>query len=135
MGMRDMNVESKDGSLFALGFSLRPETKYLRPILMDRIAMLSEIVAANPADSFARYGLAMEYSKAGQIEQALAEFKTLIENNPDYTPGYFMAAQALANASRVDEAKRWLVDGISSARRTGNNHAQSEMTAMLEDLG
>jgi len=97
--------------------------------------MLSEIVAANPADSFARYGLAMEYSKAGQIEQALAEFKTLIEKNPDYTPGYFMAAQALANASRVDEAKRWLVDGISSARRTGNNHAQSEMTAMLEELG
>jgi tetratricopeptide (TPR) repeat protein len=133
--MRVMNVESKDGSLFALGFSLRPETKYLRPILMDRIAMLSEIVAANPADSFARYGLAMEYSKAGQIEQALAEFKTLIEKNPDYTPGYFMAAQALANASRADEAKRWLVDGISSARRTGNNHAQSEMTAMLEELG
>ncbi|HSZ64486.1 MAG TPA: tetratricopeptide repeat protein [Terriglobales bacterium] len=102
---------------------------------MDRIAMLSEIVAANPADSFARYGLAMEYSKAGRIEQAVAEFKTLIEKNPDYTPAYFMAAQALANASRVDEAKRWLVDGISSARRTGNNHAQSEMTAMLEELG
>jgi tetratricopeptide (TPR) repeat protein len=102
---------------------------------MDRIAMLTEIVTANPADSFARYGLAMEYSKAGQVEQALAEFKTLIERNPDYTPAYFMAAQALANASRVDEAKRWLVDGISSARRTGNNHAQSEMTTMLEELG
>jgi hypothetical protein len=28
-----------------------------------------------------------------------------------------------------------LVDGISSARRTGNAHAQSEMTAMLEELG
>ena len=96
--------------------------------------MLSEILAANPEDSFARYGLAMEYSKAGQIEQALAEFKTLIEKNPDYTPAYFMAAQTLASASRVDEAKRWLVDGISSARRTGNKHAQSEMTAMLEDL-
>jgi hypothetical protein len=32
-----------------------------------------------------------------------------------------MAAQTLAGASRVDEAKRMLVDGISSARRTGNN--------------
>src|SRR5277367_385260 len=102
---------------------------------MDRIGMLTEIVAANPADSFARYGLAMEYSRAGQIEQALAEFKTLIEKNPDYTPAYFMAAQALAKASRVDEAKRWLVDGISSARRTGNTHAQAEMTAMLEEIG
>jgi tetratricopeptide (TPR) repeat protein len=101
---------------------------------MDRIAMLSEILTANPADSFARYGLAMEYSKSGQVDQALEEFKTLIERNPDYTAAYFMAAQALANASRVDEAKRWLVDGISSARRTGNAHAQSEMTAMLEEL-
>jgi tetratricopeptide (TPR) repeat protein len=102
---------------------------------MDRIALLSEILAANPEDTFARYGLAMEYSKAGQIEQALEEYKTLIEKNPDYTPAYFMAAQTLADAGRVDEAKRWLVDGISSARRTSNQHAQSEMTAMLEELG
>jgi len=102
---------------------------------MDRIAALTEILAANPDDAFARYGLAMEYAKAGQIEPALQEFKTLIEKNPDYTPAYFMAAQTLASASRVDEAKRWLVDGVSSARRTGNAHAQSEMTAMLEDLG
>jgi tetratricopeptide (TPR) repeat protein len=102
---------------------------------MDRIAALTEILAANPEDRFARYGLAMEYSKAGQIEQAVQEFKTLIEKNPDYTPAYFMAAQTLASASRIDEAKRLLVDGISSASRTGNAHAQSEMTAMLEELG
>jgi len=102
---------------------------------MDRIAMLSEILTANPDDSFARYGLAQEYSNAGQIDQALKEFKTLIEKNSDYTPAYFMAAQALAKADRTDEAKRMLVDGISSARRTVNTHAQSEMTAMLEELG
>ena len=101
---------------------------------MDRIALLTEILTANPDDTFARYGLALEYSKAGQTEQALHEFKTLIEKNPDYTPGYFMAAQTLASASRIDEAKRMLVDGISSARRTGNTHAQSEMTTMLEEL-
>ena len=45
-----------------------------------------------------------------------------------------MAAQTLAKAERIDEAKRMLVEGISSARRTGNAHAQSEMTAMLEEL-
>ncbi|MGO9401999.1 MAG: tetratricopeptide repeat protein [Terriglobales bacterium] len=102
---------------------------------MDRIAALTEILTENPEDAFARYGLAMEYSKAGQTDQALQEYKTLIEKNPDYTPAYFMAAQMLASASRVDEAKRWLVDGIASARRTNNAHAQSEMTAMLEELG
>ena len=102
---------------------------------MDRIALLTEILTATPDDTFARYGLALEYSKAGQTEQALREFKILIEKNPDYTPAYFMAAQTLAGASRVDEAERMLVDGIASARRTGNTHAQSEMTAMLEELG
>jgi len=101
---------------------------------MDRIAMLTEILAASPNDAFARYGLAMEYSKSGDVDRALTEFKTLLEKNPDYTPGYFMAAQTLASAERVVEAKRMLVDGIASARRTGNQHAQSEMTAMLEEL-
>jgi len=101
---------------------------------MDRIAMLTEILAANPSDAFARYGLAMEYSNTGQTEQALQEFKTLLGHNPDYTSAYFMAAQTLEKAGRIDDAKKMLVDGISSARRTGNAHAQSEMTAMLEGL-
>ena len=45
-----------------------------------------------------------------------------------------MAAQTLARAERVEEAKRMLTDGIASARRTGNLHAQSEMEAMLGEL-
>lgn len=101
---------------------------------MDRIAMLTEILAQNPTDAFARYGLAMEHSNAGSLEMALSEFQKLLEAHPDYTAGYFMAAQTLVKAARVDEAKRMLTDGISSARRTGNSHAQSEMTAMLEEL-
>jgi predicted Zn-dependent protease len=101
---------------------------------MDRIAMLSEVLSQNPGDAFARYGLAMEYSKTGDAERALEEFGKLLSTHPDYTAGYFMAAQTLVRANRVAEAKTMLVDGISSARRTGNTHAQSEMTAMLEEL-
>ena len=102
---------------------------------MDRLAMLNEILAQNSGDAFARYGLAMEYSKAGEVERALDEFGKLLSTHPDYTAGYFMAAQTLVSANRADDAKKMLVDGISSARRTGNAHAQSEMTAMLEELG
>jgi tetratricopeptide (TPR) repeat protein len=102
---------------------------------MDRTAMLSEILSQNPNDAFARYGLAMEYSNSGQIELALAEFGKLLAAHPDYTAGYFMAAQALAKAERAEEAKKMLADGIVSAKRTGNTHAQSEMEAMLAELG
>jgi tetratricopeptide (TPR) repeat protein len=102
---------------------------------MDRIAMLTEFLAENPGDAFARYGLAMEYSKSGQTEAALAEFGKLLELHPDYTAGYFMAAQTLAAADRKDDARKMLKDGIASAVRTGNQHAQSEMEAMLAELG
>ena len=45
-----------------------------------------------------------------------------------------MAAQTLAKADRQEDAKKMLTDGIASARRTGNLHAQSEMEAMLAEL-
>ena len=105
------------------------------PNTMDRIAALNEILTDNPKDAFARYGLAMEYSKQGDFDRALAEFSILLESHPEYTAGYFMAAQTLVKAERVDDAKKMLNDGIVSARRTGNLHAQSEMEGMLAELG
>jgi cytochrome c-type biogenesis protein CcmH/NrfG len=102
---------------------------------MDRIAALNDILTHDPNDTFARYGLAMEYSKQGDFDRALAEFSILLKANPDYTPGYFMAAQTLSRADRIPEARTMLTDGIASARRTGNLHAQGEMEAMLADLG
>ena len=101
---------------------------------MDRIAALNEVLTQNPKDAFARYGLAMEYSNQGDFDRALAEFSILLQANPDYTAGYFMAAQTLARAGRPDEARKMLTDGIASARRTGNLHARSEMEAMLAEL-
>ena len=101
---------------------------------MDRIEALKQILAQNPADAFARYGLALEYSNLGAVDQALEEFGKLISAHPDYTAGYFMAAQTLAKAQRTNEARKMLEDGISSARRTNNAHTQSEMEAMLADL-
>ena len=102
---------------------------------MDRVATLNEILTQNPNDAFARYGLAMEYSNRGEVETAMAECGKLLAAHPDYTAGYFMAAQTLAKASRVDEAKKMLADGIASAQRTGNGHALSEMEGMLAELG
>jgi predicted Zn-dependent protease len=101
---------------------------------MDRIAMLNEILTQNPTDAFARYGLAMEYTKAGEAERAMEEFGKLLAAHPDYCAGYFMAAQTLAKADRAEEAKKMLVEGIASAQRTGNGHAQSEMETMLAEL-
>lgn len=102
---------------------------------MDRTARLREILSQNPNDAFARYGLALEHSNQGNVELALEEFGKLLSAHPDYTAGYFMAAQTLVRADRTGEARKMLADGIASAKRSANAHAQSEMETMLADLG
>ena len=101
---------------------------------MDKIAGLKQILTTDPKNSFARYGLAMELATLGQTESALSEFATLLADDPNYTAGYFMAAQTLSNAGRNPEAIARLKAGIDCAKRTGNNHALSEMQAMLDEL-
>ena len=96
--------------------------------------MLKEILAENPDDAFARYGLAMEYANSGDTATALAEYENIAGRNPDYVPAYQMAGQLLANLKRKAEARAWLVRGLEAARRTGNRYAESEMQGMLDTL-
>jgi len=100
----------------------------------SRVASLKEILEANPDDAFARYALGLEYSGAGETEAALTEFRRLLAVHPDYTNGYFMAAQALARAQRAEEAKDMLRKGIACAERARNQHAQAEMESLLDEL-
>ena len=54
---------------------------------MDKIAGLKEILALDPKNSFARYGIAIELASRGQTDESLKEFDTLLANDPDYTAG------------------------------------------------
>jgi predicted Zn-dependent protease len=101
---------------------------------MDKIAGLKEILELDAKNSFARYGLAMELAGSGATAEALAQFDTLLANDPGYTAGYFMAAQTLAASGRTQEAIARLKTGIESAMQSGNSHAASEMQAMLDEL-
>jgi predicted Zn-dependent protease len=101
---------------------------------MNKIEGLKEILVLDPKNSFARYGIAMELASRGETDAALAEFDTLLANDPEYTAGYFMFAQTLAAAGRRGEAAERLKAGINCAARNGNAHALSEMQEMLTEL-
>ena len=57
--------------------------------------VLKSMLAQNPRDIFARYGLAMEHANQGILEQAVVEYRVLLEHNPDYAAAYFHCGQAL----------------------------------------
>lgn len=101
----------------------------------SRRQMLEEFVAQKPDDVFSRYGLALECMNNGDPAAADQHFRALLKRNPDYVPAYLMYGQLLARESRTDEARRVLSSGIEAATKSGNQHARSEMEALLNDLG
>jgi Flp pilus assembly protein TadD len=96
--------------------------------------VLKSMLAQNPRDSFARYGLAMEHANQGNLEQAVAEYRLLLEHNPDYPAAYFHGGQALEKLGRIDDARAMYQNGIETTSRTGDLHTKSELQAALEML-
>ncbi len=129
------------GSGFQERFGVRSQGDYntrfqamTQPQKKTRRQMLEEFVAAKPNDAFARYGLAMECANSGDAGAADQQFKTLLAAQPDYVAAYFQYGQFLAKTGRMEEARSALTAGIATARRTGDDHARSEMEAALAEL-
>ncbi len=99
-----------------------------------RLAFLEQHCASAGADSFAFYGLGMEYRKEGRVDDAVATFDKLKDKDPDYLPLYLMAGQTLIDAGRAVEAKAWLEAGIAVAQRKGDSHALGELESALASM-
>jgi thioredoxin-like negative regulator of GroEL len=106
-----------------------------QPQKKSRRQILEDFVAAKPGDAFARYGLAMECANSGDAAAADEHFKALLASHPEYVAGYFQFGQYLAKSGRTEEARSTLSAGITTARRTGDEHARSEMETALAELG
>ena len=101
---------------------------------MSRRQRLEEFVAQKPGDAFSRYGLAVECMNSGDTAAADQHFRTLLEHHAAYVPGYLIYGQLLAREGRTEEARRILSTGMEAAARAGNQHARSEMEALLQEL-
>ena len=100
----------------------------------NRIEILTQMLEKNLKDSFARYGLAMEYAKQEEHAKAMEHFRKLWELHPDYAAAYFQGAQVLAKTGETEEARQVLTKGIEVAGRSGDLHTKSEMETALEEL-
>ncbi|HUP79125.1 MAG TPA: hypothetical protein VM260_11275 [Pirellula sp.] len=102
----------------------------------SRIDKIQAMLIEDPRDSFLRYTLAMEFRKLDENEKSLKLLAELANNDePKYVAAFFMAAQQLVELDRLDEARRFLRDGIDEARRQDNQHAAAEMSELLSEIG
>jgi tetratricopeptide (TPR) repeat protein len=100
-----------------------------------RLEILKSMVQQNPGDSFARYGLAMEYRNSGDLAAAAKEFRALIAAHPDYSAAYFHGGQTLERLGQSAEARALYLQGIEAATRKGDFHTRDEIQAVLDLMG
>ena len=100
----------------------------------DRLGILKQMNAENANNSFARYGLGMEYVKSGDLVQAVAEFRTLLERDNNYSAAYFHGGQALEKLGRIEDARAMYEKGIEVTTGNGDAHTRSEIEGALRLL-
>jgi len=100
----------------------------------NRLDILKQMLEQDPNNSFARYGLAMEFAKSGELKSAAAEFKTLIAADSTYVAAYYHCGQTLEKLGDVDGARHIYEQGITASSKKGDLHTRGEIEAALNLL-
>jgi len=99
-----------------------------------RIDAFRAMIARNPENVLARFGLATEFVKAGQWAEAVPELEFYLARYDDEGNGWLKLADAFTNLGRVDEARTALDKGFVAARRFGHEGLAAEFEERKEQL-
>ncbi len=101
-----------------------------------RRRMLEQSLSEDPADTFLRYGLAMQCLRDGDVEEGRVRLNDLIADHPeDQVAAYQQLGQSYLDGDEPGPAKETLRMGIAKARARGDSHAAGEMEGLLAMLG
>lgn len=101
---------------------------------MSRRAKIEQLLTKTPDDLFLNFGLAMELTKEGAIDAAVAQFDRVLALDPKYIPAHFQKGSALLAAGRRETGRATLTLGMSVARESGDPHAAEEMQALMDSV-
>ena len=100
----------------------------------SRLETMRAMVAKNPNNPLARFGLANEALKAQLYDEAAENLRFYLGAHADEGNGYGRLAEALVHLGRADEARAALREGIEASLRFGHPSMANEFEARLEEL-
>jgi Tfp pilus assembly protein PilF len=95
---------------------------------------LETLLAKGTDNALLRFGLANEYLKLGQLEQAIGHLRKALVHDPKYSAAWKRLGKALADTSRTEEAAAAYESGIKAAEEKGDVQAAKEMRVFLSRL-
>ncbi len=90
------------------------------------------MLARRPQDARLRFGLALEYLNAGDLESGVRELRTYLEASDDEGNAWGRLGAALRELGREKEAREAYEQGIDAARRHGHPSMAEEFEDVLE---
>ena len=100
----------------------------------ERIAALLKMAEARPDDPRARFGLALEYERAGRWAEAAEELRRYLGMTADEGNAYGRLARALRRLGRDEEAREAYRQGIEAAYRHNHPTMAGEFEDELDEM-
>ena len=85
-----------------------------------RIEPLKKVLAMDPADDVAWFGLGKAYLDDGSFEEAAAALRQCVAVKPGYSAAYYALAQSLQKLGRLDECRAVCATGIDVSTKNGD---------------
>ena len=85
-----------------------------------RIEPLKKVLAMDPNDEVAWFGLGKAYMEDGDFEEAAKALRQCITVKPSYSAAYFALAQSLHKLNRLDECRAVCATGITVSTKNGD---------------
>lgn len=101
---------------------------------MSKLDVFRAMVAKDPENPLARFGLANEALKAGLHAEAVEQLEAYLARYDDEGNGWGRLGEALVALGRTDEARTAFRRGIETSHRFGHPSMANEFSARLEEL-
>ena len=100
----------------------------------SRLESFRAMVAKNPNNPLARFGLANEALKAGALEEARENYEAYLAAADDEGNAFGKLGEVLHALGRTEDAKASFRRGIEAAQRFGHPGMATEFEARLDEL-
>ncbi|WP_447984403.1 tetratricopeptide repeat protein [Nitrospira sp. Nam74] len=99
-----------------------------------RIEPLKKVLAIDPNDEVAWFGLGKAYMEDGNFADAATALESCIRAKPTYSAAYYALAQSLQKLSRIDRCREIVDQGIEVSTKNGDAMVTKNLELLKQSL-
>jgi Tfp pilus assembly protein PilF len=100
----------------------------------SKIEPLKKVLAMDPSDDVAWFGLGKAYMDDGHFEEAAKSLRQCVTVKPSYSAAYLALAQSLHKLGRLDECRTVCTTGIDVSTKNGDAMVTKNLEALKLSL-